>query len=174
MKNLITLALVMVSITLVAQSPESINFQAVARDNSGNLIINQPVSFRMSLLQGSPSGTVVYSEMHNVTTNDYGLATLAIGAGTVISGDLSLIDWGTSTYYLKTELDPAGGSSYQVMGTSQFLSVPYELYAKTAGSGGGGGSGWSLSGNSGTNPSTNFLGTTDPLNKLHVVATSYP
>ena len=115
------------------QVPGSINYQAVARDGSGNTLINQLVSFRLSILQGSPSGAVVYAESHVYTSNQFGLVTLKIGGGTVLSGNFSAIDWGRDDYYLQTEMDPSGGTAYLLTGTSQFLSVPYALYSKTSG-----------------------------------------
>ena len=132
-----TLVFIMLSMGIYAQAPESINYQAVARDATGSILSNQIVSFRISILQGSISGTIVYQETHTKTTNEFGLVTLAIGSGTLLSGNFSTINWGASSFWIKTELDPAGGSNYQLMGTSQFLSVPYALYAKTSGSSGG-------------------------------------
>jgi hypothetical protein len=117
----------------VAQAPQSISYQAVARDDQGHALVNQAVRFRFSLLQGSSGGAAVYVETHTVTTNEFGLANLSIGAGTVSAGNFSTIDWGAANYWLKVELDPQGGASYSEMGTSQLLSVPYALYAKTAG-----------------------------------------
>ena len=116
-----------------AQVPQAINYQAVARDAAGNLIANQNISFRMSILQGGPAGTVVYSESHLETSNQFGVVTLEIGWGTVITGVFADISWGTNTYYLKTEMDPTGGTNYQEMGTSEFLSVPYSFYADKSG-----------------------------------------
>ena len=135
---LLSIAILISLGNLFAQSPQKFNYQAVARDASGNLIANQAVSFRISILQGSASGTVAYSETHNLTTNAYGQATLIIGAGTVVSGTFSSIGWGTNNHYIKTEMDATGGSIYNLMGTSQLLSVPYALYSNTSGSGGGG------------------------------------
>ncbi len=119
--------------TLYGQVPGAINYQAIARDAGGNLLRNQVVSFRLSIIQGAPSGTSVYCETHLMTTNEFGLATLAIGGGTIVSGNFSTIIWGDGSYYLQTEMDPAGGSSWSLMGTSQFLSVPYAKYASTSG-----------------------------------------
>ena len=111
--------------------PEAFNYQAVARDNSGNILVSQSVSFRMSILKTTVNGTVVYSEAHILTTDAYGLANLAIGAGTVLSGVFANIDWAADSYFFKTEFDQNGGNSFQLMGTSQLLSVPYALHAKT-------------------------------------------
>jgi hypothetical protein len=111
----------------MAQVPQAFKYQAVARDLNGDLLMNQPVSFKISILQGSASGTAVYVETHTSMTNDYGLVNLEIGNGTVVSGSFSAIDWGGDSHYLKVEMDPAGGTLYQAMGTSQLLSVPYAL-----------------------------------------------
>lgn len=138
MKKLIALAcLIIVGIQSFGQAPQAFKYQAIARDNSGNLIASAPVGFRISILQGSTSGTTVYSETHTATTNAYGLTNLNVGTGTILSGTFSSITWGSNNYFIKIEMDPAGGSSYQLMGTTQLLSVPYALYAETSGSGGG-------------------------------------
>jgi len=207
------------AVTLYAQAPQSFSYQAVARDLAGNIIANKAVSLRFSILDGSSSGTVVYQETQSATTNVLGLCNVSVGQGTVTSGNFSTIGWGSGGKFLKVEIDPNGGSSYTVMGTTQMLSVPYALYAANggatynAGSGisltgntfsnnavtdatlsgngtagsplkiaqqgattgqvlqwngsswtpatAGSGAAWNLTGNSGTNPSTNFLGTTD-------------
>lgn len=117
-----------------AQAPQSFSYQAVARDLSGNVLGQQNVSFRISILQGSVVGTTVYSESHNVTTNDFGLANLKIGLGTVISGTFSTIQWAGNNFFIKVEMDASGGTAYQLMGTTQLLSVPYALHAQSAAS----------------------------------------
>lgn len=115
-----------------AQAPEQMKYQAVTRDNTGNVLSNQLVSFRISILQGSSTGTSLYSETHSITTNEFGLANLNIGNGTIESGNFSAIDWSSDLYFLQVEMDDTGGATYQLMGTSQLLSVPYALHAKTA------------------------------------------
>ncbi len=115
--------------SLAAQSPQSFKYQSVVRDNNGDPLINQPVSFRISIVQGSPAGTTVYRETHALNTNDFALANLDIGNGTPVAGDFTTINWNAGPYFLKVELDPAGGSTYQLLGTSQLLSVPYALHA---------------------------------------------
>jgi uncharacterized protein (TIGR02145 family) len=126
----------LLGLILVAQTPQAFKYQAVARDVNGNLLMNQNVSFRMSILQGSPSGAAVYVETHGLATNDFGLVNLEVGNGTVVLGTFASIDWSAGPFYMKTELDASGGSSYQWMGTSQLLSVPYALYAESSGSSG--------------------------------------
>jgi len=113
---------------LAAQIPQAINYQAVARNASGNVIPNQLVALRLSVLDGS-AGPVLYSERDTAITNQFGLFTVKLGLGQVVSGNFSSIPWGSSSPYLKTEMDPAGGFAYVNMGESQLLSVPYALYS---------------------------------------------
>jgi hypothetical protein len=87
---------------------------------------------QISILQGSAGGTAVYVERQIPQTNSNGLVTIEIGNGTVISGTFSSINWANGPYFIKTETDLTGGSNYTITGTSQLLSVPYALYAKTA------------------------------------------
>ena len=112
------------------QAPESFSYQAVAR-NSGMIVTNQTLGFRVKILQGSPSGPSIYTEYFTPTTNAYGLVTLQIGTGAT-SDDFSAINWGNSSFFIETSIDFSGGFSYVVMGTSQLLSVPYALHSKTA------------------------------------------
>ncbi|MFN5182974.1 MAG: tail fiber domain-containing protein [Bacteroidota bacterium] len=134
MKKLIVIVIFLVATLGFSQTPQAFKYQAVARDNSGNVIVNQNIAFRITLLSGSPSGTSVFSETHTVASNDIGLVNFDIGAGNVISGSFSGINWGNSTYFIKIEMDVNGGSNYLFMGTSQLLSVPYALFADKANS----------------------------------------
>lgn len=117
-----------------AQSPEKMSYQAVVRNNNSDLVTQQSIGIQISILKGSISGTAVYIETQNPISNANGLVSLEIGTGTIVSGDFSSINWANDLYFIKTEIDPTGGVSYTISGTSQFLSVPYALYAKTAGS----------------------------------------
>lgn len=118
--------------TAFAQSPEKMSYQAVIRNSSDALVINQSVGMQISILQGSAGGTAVYVETQTPTTNANGLISIEIGAGTAVSGNIATIDWTSGPYFIKTETDPTGGTSYSITGTSQLLSVPYALHAKTA------------------------------------------
>lgn len=168
---------------LFAQPPQSFKYQAVARDAGGNLLSSQNVTFRISILQGSAGGTSVYSETHAVISNDFGLANLNIGVGTPVSGNFSTIGWGMNTFFIKVELDPLGGSAYQLMGTSQLLSVPYALYARNSADGVGSGTAGQTLRHNGTswlatsnlyNNGTNIgIGTLSPAAKLHVESPSF-
>lgn len=117
---------------LLAQSPNLISYQAVVRNSSNVLITNKQIGLRISILKGGFMGSPVFIELHNPTTNSNGLFTIEIGNGTNIQGSISQINWSNDVYFLKTELDPAGGSNYSIIGTSQFLSVPYSMHSRTA------------------------------------------
>lgn len=121
--------------SIKAQTPNAFKYQAVVRDNAGQIIVNQNVGFRISILQASASGSVVYAEKHVAQTNAFGLVNLEIGNGTIVSGSLATINWGISSYYVKIELDANNSGTYSDMGTSQLLAVPYSLYAQQADNG---------------------------------------
>ena len=126
MKKLyILVAAICMSAYSFAQAPQKMTYQ---------LVTSATVGMKISVLQGSATGTVVYAETHATSTNSNGLATVQIGGGTLVSGDFTTIDWANGPYFLKTETDPTGGSTYTISGTTQLLSVPYALYAETSGS----------------------------------------
>ncbi len=131
-KIILSLSIVLCATLAFAQAPEKFQYQTVVRDNAGAPLANQSVSFQLSIHESSAAGTVVYSETHTATTNDFGLVNLEIGGGTVVSGTFNTIDWSGDSHYVEVELDPAGGTNYTSMGTSQLLSVPYALSSKTA------------------------------------------
>jgi len=120
---------------IYAQVPQSFQYQSVVRDAGGNPVLNQNVSFEISIQMGPPLGTIIYTETHLVATNDYGIATLAIGAGYVVMGDFSTINWSTGNWFVMIGIDITGGSNYVSMGSTQMLSVPYAMYAQEAGNG---------------------------------------
>jgi len=124
--------------SLKAQSPENINYQAVARNATGQLIANQTVDIRVGLLSSNASGVLQYQEEFSVLTTPYGGFNIQIGSGAQTGNGILIsfsdINWGESSYFLKIELRSSGGV-YEDMGTTQMLSVPYALYAKSSGSG---------------------------------------
>lgn len=133
MKNTITLFIAfLLSLVAFSQVPEKFSYQAVVRDNSGNPVPNQTVSFRMSILEDNISGTAVYTESHTVPTNQFGVVSFEVGTGVVSQGSFSSIVWGDHQYFLQVELDITGGSAFTLMGTTQLMSVPYALYARQA------------------------------------------
>ena len=130
--TLISLIIIVFIGNLVSQAPNLMSYQAVIWDGSGNLVSEKTVSIKISILQGSVTGTSVYSETHRVQTNVNGLVSLMIGGGTNLSGKISDINWGGGSYFLKTETDPTGGNSYTIIGTTQLVSVPYALHSNTS------------------------------------------
>lgn len=123
---------ILFTISIFAQSPEKLSYQAIIRNSSDIILANQGIGIQTSILQGSASGAVVYSEVQNPTTNANGLISIEIGNGTLISGDITTIDWAADSYFIKTEIDIDGGTNYTITGSSQLMSVPYALHSKTA------------------------------------------
>jgi hypothetical protein len=130
---ILMIAIVFLPMKAGAQAPNEMSYQAIIRNTSNNLVTNQAIGMRISILQGSTSGTSVYVEIQIPTTNANGLASIEIGGGTVVSGSFSSINWANGPYFIKTETDPNGGTNYSVTGISQLLSVPYALYAENSG-----------------------------------------
>jgi uncharacterized protein (TIGR02145 family) len=136
MKKIYTFILALVvSASLWAQAPQKFSYQAVVRGANNDLLANKPVGMKISLLQVTETGTAVYVETQTPTSNANGLVSIAIGGGTKVSGDFATIDWANGPYFVKTETDPAGGTSYSLTTTSQLLSVPYALNSKESGNG---------------------------------------
>ena len=133
MKKLYTLlSILFISATTFAQAPQNMSYQAVIRDANGLLVESKVVGVQISILQGSINGTPVYVETHTPTTNANGLMSFEVGNGTVVSGDMSTIDWANGPYFIQSETDPNGGSNYTISGTSPLLAVPYALHANVA------------------------------------------
>ena len=118
---------ILLTANLLAQAPSKMSYQAVIRNSSNQLITNQAVGIRINILQGSVTGTSVYTETLYPTTNINGLVSIEIGNAT----GFNTINWANGPYFIKTETDPAGGTNYTISGTTQILSVPYALHAKT-------------------------------------------
>lgn len=116
-----------------AQAPQLFNYQGVARNNTGAAVANQSLGLRISILDGSAAGPVLYSESHSAMTNAYGLYSVSVGSGTPITGTMASVNWSTGDKYMKVEIDPAGGTSYTNLGATQLLSVPFALYAANGG-----------------------------------------
>ena len=136
MKRVYTLlSAVLLSASLWAQAPQSFSYQAVMRGLNNELMVNKPVGMKISLLQGSENGSAIYVETHNSMANANGLVSIAIGGGTkdASSTAFASIDWSNGPYFIKTETDLSGGTKYNISTISQFLSVPYALYAEKSG-----------------------------------------
>ncbi len=120
--TLVLVAILFAVTGILAQTPNEFKYQAVLRNADGTIMANEAVTVDISILQSSATGTSVFTEQHSVTTTAQGLINLNIGS----VEDLSVIDWGADTYFIEISVNST------VMGTSQLLSVPYALQAKTA------------------------------------------
>jgi len=118
-----------VTVLMHAQVPQGVKYQAAVRNNNGELQKNKKVSFEISIIQGAIDGSIIFTETHIDTTDDNGIVNLNIGQGSPESGTFGTIDWSNAPYFMRISMDINGGTSYQVMGTSELLSVPYALYS---------------------------------------------
>jgi hypothetical protein len=133
MKLTLTILLfVTVTLTVFAQAPEKMSYQAIIRSQSNSLVKNSNISLKVIVHQGAATGTKIYEESHFVMTNNNGLVSLEIGTGNIIIGNFSNIAWEKGPYFIETQVDAAGGTNYNIIGITQLLSVPYALHAKTA------------------------------------------
>lgn len=116
-----------------SQVPDKLSYQAIIRNTDGTLVTDSEIALKVGIVQGTLTGTIVYEELHNSATNQNGLLTVQIGTGVSFNGNFSEIDWSNGPYFLETQLDLNGGSNFTVNGITELLSVPYALYARTAG-----------------------------------------
>jgi hypothetical protein len=130
------LAVLLLTVSVFAQAPQKMSYQAVIRNSSNALITSTPVGMQISILQGSSNGTAVYVETQTPSTNANGLVSLEIGTGTIVTGTFAGINWAAGPYFIKTETDPTGGTAYTIAGTNELMSVPYALFSANAGVGG--------------------------------------
>ena len=136
MKKLITAFTMLLFTTILAAAPppvpQKMNYQAVVRNSSNELVANKTIGMKISIIKNTPTGTVVYAETQTPTTNDNGLISIAIGSGTIVTGTFTSIEWSQGPHFIKTEIDPAGGTAYSITSTSELLSVPYAFAAMYA------------------------------------------
>jgi hypothetical protein len=121
-----------VTLTIFAQSPEKLSYQAIIRSQDNKLVKSSPIGLQIIVHQGTATGTIQYQETHIAPTNENGLVSLEIGTGTVQSGNFSTIPWENGSYFIEVKIDVTGGANYSISGTTQLLSVPYALHAKSA------------------------------------------
>ena len=147
------------SLGLFAQVPQGFNYQAVVRNDAGEVIKNQEIKVKIGILQGVDAATLVWEEEHTVVTNNLGLVSLMVGDPDALNTGGTLtsfedIDWSAGDYYLQVSVDPGDGTGYVQMGEARLLSVPYALYAGKAD-----GVGWSKEGDTLTFPGNIGVGT---------------
>lgn len=135
MKKLYSIALLLISLSGIAQVPQAINYQGVARNASG-IPITGPIGVKVDIHVAAGNGPIVCSEVFNVTANQFGVFDLRIGTASPVQ--FGLIPWGTAKFFVGIAIDPTGGSTFGPEITNQELvSVPYALYAEKAGNAGG-------------------------------------
>jgi hypothetical protein len=128
------LFIVLLASITYAQAPQGIPYQAVARNSSGAILASTSISLRFTIRDSVTTGTIKYRETFSVTTTAQGMFSVNVGQGTPVTGTFAGINWGSNAKFMQVEMDPAGGSSYIDMGTTQMMSVPYALSATTASS----------------------------------------
>jgi hypothetical protein len=132
MEKIIVIIITLITVTSVAQVPQAFSFQGLASNENGSAIADKTISIEVAILQGSATGSPMYKERHLTTTNKNGLYTLSIGIGQTVSGKFNEINWSELPMFLSISIDPAGGTNYKNIGTTQLLSVPYALKAGNA------------------------------------------
>lgn len=119
-KYLVILLIGFATASLTAQPPQAFNYQAVLRDDAGQVLASEQVVIQIEILRENAAGEVVFSETHDTQTNELGLINLAIGS----IESLENIQWGNDSFFIRVSVD---GNE---MGTTQLLSVPFALYAQ--------------------------------------------
>ncbi|MFT4760977.1 MAG: hypothetical protein ACI9XO_003520 [Paraglaciecola sp.] len=138
MKNLLLLALFIgvFSSNLWAQAPQAVCYQALAKDNQNNNILESTIGVRATIVSGGANGVSEWIEVHTPQTDQFGLFTIEIGQGNAVLGGVQSsfgdIEWGNGEYWLRIEFDPFNAGNYQLMGATKIISVPYALYAEGA------------------------------------------
>ncbi|MDZ4847128.1 MAG: hypothetical protein SH857_16465, partial [Chitinophagales bacterium] len=154
-----------------AQMPQGIKYQAVARNSQGEILANQNINLRLTLVDSVQAGALVFRENHKIGTNQFGLFNVTIGQGINKVADLTNIPWATGDIYMLIEMDATGGNNYAEMGVAELLSVPYAFYAGTAGGPGLNDTSSSneLITNLNFNPATNQLSVTEAGNTRTII-----
>lgn len=124
--------MLLITLSVFAQAPQKMSYQAVIRNNSNALLTSTQLGMQISVLQGSSTGTPVYVETQTPSSNSNGLVSLEIGMGTVVKGTFAGINWANGPYFIKTETDITGGTTYAIAGTNELMSVPYALFSANA------------------------------------------
>lgn len=119
---LLTLTAIVLGLIVFGQESSSFDYHAVLHDRDGNILAMHAASLRISILQGNAFDSVRYSEIHNITTDQFGMASIVIGKGTALTGDFSKIEWSNDKYFLRVEADVKGGNNFVDLGTTEILA----------------------------------------------------
>lgn len=130
MKNILLINLFILGWgVVIGQVPSRMNYQAIIRDNTNQLVASRTIRMRISMLNDSANAASVYTETHQATTSSQGNVSIEIGGGTVVSGKYTAIQWNKGKVFVKVETDVNGGNNYGLSQTVQMLSVPFSNYA---------------------------------------------
>lgn len=160
--------------TLTGQNvPQGMRYQAVARDLTGQPIVNKEIGLEISMLVGSPNGKNVYQEIHHVQTDALGMFAITVGEGAAENGRFAAIPWSSEDIWLQLAVDETGGNNFKILTASRLLTVPYAFHAGSAETlslpeldeekracGPTGLPFWSVLGNANVNDTCHFIGTT--------------
>jgi len=132
MKYIIYTLLLLAGLGLNAQVPEAYSYQGIALDADGNVLKNQEISLRFSVIESEANGVINYTEQQSVTTTSIGHFSAVIGRGEVMAGSFEQINWDQARQFMKIEMDVDAGSDFKELGTIELVSVPYSYVSKTA------------------------------------------
>ena len=138
-KYILMLGMLVLAASAIAQIPQQLNYQGIARNASGEPISTHSITVRLSIIDSAANGLLTYQETKTVATNYVGLFTIVIGApgGVNVIGTIASINWATGKKYIKLEIDPNGASNFTLVGMNQLQSVPFALAAAPVGSAAG-------------------------------------
>ncbi len=134
-KYILMLGMLVLVASAIAQIPQQLNYQGIARNASGEPISTHSITVRLSIIDSAANGLLTYQETKTVATNYVGLFTIVIGApgGVNVIGTIASINWATGKKYIKLEIDPNGASNFTLVGMNQLQSVPFALSAAPVG-----------------------------------------
>ncbi len=136
MKKILSLIAIMLGALVgYSQAPGILNYQGVARNSVGNVLVNKTINLRLTIRDGAAAGPTVYQESRVVTTNPFGLFNVQVGSpgATSVTGTIPGVNWAVGAKFIQVEIDPNGGTSFINIGTAQLASVPYSLYSNLSG-----------------------------------------
>ena len=135
MNKITSLFFMLMFFTISNSFAQQLNFQGVARNNSGAALASQNIKVRLTVRDASPTGAIEYSETRSAITSAYGSFKIAMGSigATNVTGTINTVTWAAPTKFLQVEVDPTNGTSFTNMGTTEMVTVPTAIYAASAG-----------------------------------------
>jgi uncharacterized protein (TIGR02145 family) len=122
------LAFSMLSLVANGQVPQKFSYQAAIRNSDGTVMSEEEVDIQVKLRTLTTEGDVVYEEVHMTQTNAQGVVSIAVGAGATPKGSFGEIPW-SDGIFIEVGVKLRAESTFNILGVSQILSVPYALQA---------------------------------------------